>query len=369
MSIRLNVIIVLLTAGILSCTSKSNEYQSKYHDNLNIIKEDSLSLEYTDSLIINRIQTVVPWKQYLLIEDARSLCLWVFDRQLKFITVIGKRGKGPGEFTHSCMPIVKGDSLLIFDYRLRKIHIYDTTFQYLGERTLPLEISARNTPFLVFHQHYILSGLYLGQAKAIAVTKDYVRNNKSTYILDSNFRYKADVFPWDKLYENEEHSSFNSTASAVNFALGPKNSFFAHQIGDYKIAHFDSSFQLRTLFGIKSSNAKDPPRNEDIAKKSDSRSRGSILFTQSSLNMATLYDSVNNVVLSYFGTATEESFYKRDPLIAKHFLQIYDATTYDCIFDGTIPGILLFTEKGKIYILTEDNAKKFTLGIFKIQQK
>jgi hypothetical protein len=366
---KLSIIIILSVVTILSCNSNNNEYQSKYHDKLTFIKEDSLSFQYTDSLILGRIQSVTPWKQYILVEDARSMRLWVFDRQLKLVTIVGKRGRAPGEYSHSCIPIVKGDSLLLFDSRLRKVNVYDTAFQRLGEYTLPFKIAPNNIPFHYFNQHYILSGLYLGKAKSVEITKKYIHNNKSAYVLDSNFHYKTDIFPWDKLYENEQHSSFNSIASEVNFTNGSKNDFYAHQAGDYKIAHFDSSFQILKIFGLKSSNAKEPPLDEEIIKKTDNHARASVLFAQSSLYMATKYDTINNLVLSYFTTATEESFFKRDPISAKHFLQMYDAATYDCVFDGMLPGILLFIENGRMYVLTQDNVKQFTISIFKIQQK
>jgi hypothetical protein len=366
--VRLLVISVLLMAILISCSS-NYDYQSRYYDKFTFVKEDSLSFQYTDSLIINRIQTVSSWGKYILVEDARSMRLWVFDRQLKFVTIIGTRGRGPGEYSHSCVPIPKGDSLLVLDYQLRKVNIYDTNFHYIGERTLPFEIAPNNTQFLPLNQQYILSGLYLGKAQAITFSKDYVRNNKSTFIFDSNFSYRKDLFPWDKLYENDEHSSFNSMASEVNFTSGHNNTFYAHQIGDYKMAHFDNNFQLLQIFGLKSSNAKAPPLNEVIVKQADSRSRASVLFTQSSINRATQYDALSNVILSYFENNTEESFYKRDPILSRHFLQMYDAKTYDCVFDGTIPGVLLFTENGRMYILTEDSSKQFTISIFKIQQK
>jgi hypothetical protein len=361
---------------LMSCTKHTKEqpvYESALIDGgIALEKAESISFSYHDTVTVGRIRRVVPWKEYLLVEDALRTKIWVFDKRLNYITTIGKKGRGPGEFSSSCIPTPKGDTLVILDDNTRKISLYDAGFHYLSSRVLPNNFQPEPTQVCSFGSHYLVSAVNLGKEKEkeIEINSAYIRNNKSVFVFDETMNIQKEFFSWDALYENENHSSFNTMASAVQFALGTNNTLYAHQIGDYKIAHFDTTYTLLKYFGRKSPYAFSPPLNTDIEKGSNSsQARGMVLFTQSTLYTSTQFDSTSNVVLSYFKTDTEESFQTRDDMLAKHYLQIYDATTYDCLFDGRAPGILLYAEQGKAYFLTEDSPKQFTITAYKITRK
>jgi hypothetical protein len=67
--------------------------------------------------------------------------VWVFAPDGKFMRRLGAKGQGPGEFERiSAVAIGKGDSLYVFDPRLRRLTIIAP--DYTLARTAPLELSA-----------------------------------------------------------------------------------------------------------------------------------------------------------------------------------------------------------------------------------
>jgi hypothetical protein len=356
---------------LMACQQKQNQnmamYASNYTDKAVLAQDSAYTFRFTDSLVLGSIGSVIAWKQYILVEDTRALKVWVFDKKLKYITTVGKKGRGPGEFTSSCILTPHGDSLCILDKRLRMIHLYDTNFRYIAQKQLPLEIALHEPP-LRFNNHYIVGGLYLGKQKSIEFNQKYTDNNHSLFVIDSTMQITKNIFPWDEQYSNQTHQSFNTSASDVNLSPGLNNTFFAQQKGVYAIAQYDSTMKLVKYFGYKPKELRPPALDEEMKKLNDNRNRSNILF-QSTFFHVLRYESVSNTLITYSLTATEESMEKHDFTLAKLGLQVYDATTYDCLFDGRAPGRLLYAEQGRAYFLTEDNAQKFTITAYTLKKK
>jgi hypothetical protein len=369
---KLLIILVLLATLVSSCGRQENDvfYESTLElSDIRLEAADSLVFFYPDSARIGRIGAVMPWKNYILVEDLRFMRLWVFDQQMNLVRIVGREGRGPGEYNSSCSPIVSDKYLYLLDKNMRRVDKYDSAFQRILDINTPPEFALKGSG-LVANNRVVLSATYLGGQKMVPINKKYVQNNKSAFLFDSTWKYTGvSIFPWDELYEDESHSSFNATTSEVCFSQGRSGSFYAQQVGSYKIAHYDSTFNLIKLFGYKSQYRKEPPTNEFISKANTSKSRGSLLFAHSSLYTNIVFDEMHNIVGTYLSNATEESFYKRDNLADKHYLQLYDATSYNCIYDGEIAGILLYVQHGKLVLLTEQSPQRFVMKRYTISRK
>ncbi len=354
-----------------SCSANNAQDKHVYSSKLlntraSLVLVDSLVFVYTDSSYIGRIGYVAQWQDYLLVEDRRFKCLWVFDRQMHCIKIIGKQGHGPGEYLNSCVPFVSESKLYLLDSRQKKLDEYDQALQRVKEVRLPPSFAPGANQGIPLQGRWILSGLHLGNQKSVLVDANYVRNNKSLFVFDSLWNYQTSFFDWDEMYADKLQSSFNTTASEVNLAVGRGQTLYAQQIGTYTIAWFDKQLNLVRMFGYKSGFLKPPPKNEVLLKGDNSKSRASLLFTNCSLYQKLCYDSTTHTVLSYFSNPTDNSFYKRDALSDKHYLQIYDATSLDCIFDDAISGVLLFVSNGTLNILTEESPQRFVVKSYRI---
>jgi hypothetical protein len=345
----------------------TNTHSSKLLDaRASLVLVDSLVFAYNDSSYIGRIGYVAQWQDYLLIEDSRFKCLWVFDKQMRCVKIVGKEGHGPGEYLNSCIPFVSKDKLYLLDYGQKKLDEYNQTLQRVKEVRLPPSFAPRENQGIPLQGRWILSGTHLGNQKSVLIDANYVRNNKSLFVFDSLWNYQTSFFDWDEMYADKLQSSFNTTASEVNLAVGRGQTLYAQQIGTHTIAWFDKQLNLVRMFGYKSGFLKPPPKNEVLLKGDNSKSRASLLFTNASLYRKLCYDSTTNTVLSYFSNATENSFYKRDALSDKHYLQIYDATSLDCIFDDAISGVLLVVSNGIVSVLTEESPQRFVMKSYRI---
>ncbi len=76
-----------------------------------------------------RITSVFGHADHIYVVDAGEQSLRVFDTKGEYVRTIGRAGEGPGEFGEPAFPFITGDTLVIWDARLRRV----TLFSLAGE--------------------------------------------------------------------------------------------------------------------------------------------------------------------------------------------------------------------------------------------
>lgn len=134
--------------SLLSCSNNksiqdSYWHDSKYTDDYELIRMDTLTIIQKDSSFITSVINVSSWKDYIFIEDWKMGKLWILNDKLQLLGSIGKKGKSPEEFSVTVTPVGLGDSLYVFDTGALKANIYDSTLRYIGTLPVPPNINPK----------------------------------------------------------------------------------------------------------------------------------------------------------------------------------------------------------------------------------
>lgn len=315
------------------------------------------------------------WGRYILIEDTKKQTFFVFDSAMNFVRTLGKRGRGPGEFTSCGNVLTTTDSLYVWDRTARRITVYDTAFTPIRSFNSPPEIIptlsllSSNSRIIKINGQLFLSWLNLEGKKQTVRDNGYRQRNKSICVLDSNFQFRASIYPWDEAYFAEEHQRYMGSVGMVSIAESG-NSFFAQQHGTWHIAHIDGKGTIQKIFGCQPKFYRSPPNDKNAPPPTEANPEKHYAFMS---NLTVFYDIAfdkkTDILYSYYSTQKLASW-KTGNVLAndEHYLQAYNKS-YECILDVQIPGILKLLRDGKIYVLTKDNVDGFTLIIYQLQKK
>lgn len=146
-------ILFLLPCIFLAVTCRRTE-EIKKKDNIEIINIDPRStrvallsdffdtiyyipLETKDSVVVGSIHKIEFFKNRVFISDNISNKVYVFNMMGKYLNSIGKKGKGPGEISKISETAVDTftNSILIFDFNLKKELRYDFSGDFINEKT------------------------------------------------------------------------------------------------------------------------------------------------------------------------------------------------------------------------------------------
>ena len=194
---------------ILGCTVKKGDIITM--DTLNIPPEQQIShitfselftnveiipLETSDFCLIGHINKIIPKNDLFYIHDNIAKCVFVFNRQGKFLSKIGTVGRGPGEYIDlNNIYIDDQQKKLIFDC-FHKYMIYDL-----------------QTNDLILERKYALPGyeqrMYLGNEMFATYCDNFIDGNrKNNLIIEQKGQLIDSYFPIDKdmqgyTYRNE----------------------------------------------------------------------------------------------------------------------------------------------------------------------
>lgn len=70
--------------------------------------------------------------------DGQARRLMIYDRDGVFLRAIGRQGEGPGEFENPARLVWKGDTLVVWDYQLRRLTYFDQGGELLRDERLDL---------------------------------------------------------------------------------------------------------------------------------------------------------------------------------------------------------------------------------------
>lgn len=172
-----------------SCNSTKNvevELISFAEENAMTIRDRLfIKLETNDDCLIADINQFEVLKDRLFILDSfGSKKLYVFNKDGKYITNIGVRGNGPGEYISPSVFSIRNNVISILDKHQRAILFYDIeTFEYIKTERIPydicdFELSANN--------HFVFFGYQ---------SINYPKKAYHYYIVDSVFDTKSKFVP------------------------------------------------------------------------------------------------------------------------------------------------------------------------------
>lgn len=158
---KYGIVILALLGGLSSCklrnpedmnhtiipvsteTSHSRLPMSALYSDLRYIK-----LETTPQSLIAQVAKVIPLKERLVIVDKMTSQILLFEKDGRFITCIGKKGNGPGEFVDIEDVAIdeKNNHVYVLDKSGQCISVFDLQNNYLG---------CKKTDFIVHEIEYI----------------------------------------------------------------------------------------------------------------------------------------------------------------------------------------------------------------------
>jgi hypothetical protein len=102
-----------------------------------IMTTSFLKLSTTDNCLINTVSQIISTKDLLLIFDGKKML--VFDKKGSFITQLGQRGAGPGEYLYPASFFIqeKENIIHIIDRENKVLRFSLNTFQFISEEKMP----------------------------------------------------------------------------------------------------------------------------------------------------------------------------------------------------------------------------------------
>jgi len=146
---KLFVFFFIFLLILISCKKNSNDDGAKYHVVINgspkdndiisitefVDSVDFIKLETTNSCLIGRISKIIFTNNLLIIQDAKTASIFLFDRNGKFINSISNRGNGPGEYVSLTRVMFDSVSqqIIIYDSSSSKMIFYNTRGDFIKE--------------------------------------------------------------------------------------------------------------------------------------------------------------------------------------------------------------------------------------------
>jgi len=362
-------IFLLSTSILFSCqeSAESDYYESISMDNYELIAIDTVYIHYTDSLLLGEPALFTKWNSYIFISDAQFTRVWVFDENFRFVTKIGSRGSGPGEYTDLPIPLFRDDHFCLIEYNSKRAHCYNSDFQLVSGNLLPGELYfLRILPISIDRDKNIFSAIYAGRYPAS--DSRYYHAYNSLFILDDSLNLSGSVLEWDDIYFNEDYKAFTISNNLVNLTKSAENSFFAQQRASYIIHHIDKNLEVIRSFGSKPDKYRLPESGVSISETQRSMEAflefhdGTIQFRQLD------YDEETGRLHTPYTIINKDAILQRNPYLSNHYLQIYD-DQYNCIYDGPIPGIYALSLNGKMYIRTAETPGYLELTVYKLSER
>lgn len=101
-----------------------------------------LPLEINQECIIGEVNKIVHTAgRYYILDRRQQKRIYVFDEEGKFLMPIGRRGRGPGEYTHPTDFYVTESAVVVYDMYSHKLNYYDLVGEYIKSETLQYKIN------------------------------------------------------------------------------------------------------------------------------------------------------------------------------------------------------------------------------------
>lgn len=167
-----------------------------------------------------------------LFDMMNQMRVLAFDREGKFLFVVGKQGGGPQEYTRVENFTVDENNIYLFDNVNEKVIVYDKNNKFIKRVSCPFEVAdlakTKNGFFLALNYFYN-DGTLNGKPKLLVVDKNF-KDAKDVFLIDNDYSilHKA-----SDLSVNEDKILYNV------FGMDDIIVFDKNDISDYKTYHFE----------------------------------------------------------------------------------------------------------------------------------
>jgi len=231
--------LLLLASLLIACNPEKKDYKpiDNPHDVFEVgnIDKDNLfewepkikiekiiPLESSSNAFIGNLNKGVVINDTIFIQDNRSQVLKIFDSDGKFLSLVGLKGKGPGEYNEMRDFMIVRNDIWCLDYK--KMHCYDLkTVKYKYSVNIDIDPRLLNPiSFLLLDSN----DFYLWQSNPSFSSKN---DTKYCLLKYKNKKLSASYFKWD-------HRSIDEN----RFYSGVNGSFIMRPIdGEYNIYKID----------------------------------------------------------------------------------------------------------------------------------
>lgn len=135
-------LMILILVGIISLTACNEEPEDSTINGGNFKKVKEVG-KYNDSLFFTGSNSIEYEQGKFFVEERENGYISVFDKDLKFLYKIGRKGRGPGEFTLLSDFQIYRDSIFAVSSGNSQMHVFDLQGSY--SRTIHINGSFGNT--------------------------------------------------------------------------------------------------------------------------------------------------------------------------------------------------------------------------------
>jgi hypothetical protein len=342
----------ILSILIIGCKKNENDILfSKKIDGYKLMKADSLIYYNTAESFIGSPTQVEYWNNYILVSDRAQTTVFILDSKMNLIKKIGNKGRGPNEFIREPRIILEDSTFLL--HSMNMLERYSSKLLFVEKIKLPEKLIFQKglNEDIMFGDKFVFS----------AHEPDWFNFNgyKPIYVLTERFKNYLNLGKWDEIYTDPAYSAYTSEQSIVLFAKNHKSSFFAKQQASNIIQHYNSSFNIINQFCYIPSFFRKLPK---VTIKEYQKNYETVISYVKNITYCykLCYDEKKqHLIVGYFHLPKD---YKQGVQFTggEYYINIFDKD-YNCIYDGSSPGLLEFVKGGKIYFRSDFTEEHFTL--------
>jgi hypothetical protein len=368
----MRIVIILFLGLLIACSNEKNHeenhneniIESKYMNNSKLQLIDSVRFNSNAAELIGDILHGYKCSGYYMFPDGINKSVHIFDKEYNYLSRIGGKGKGPGEFLHPPVIIINRKSIELVNVISKKIYNYNEEFKFISESFLPSDLQYIFFSPIKLLDNYIFSSVFPG-----SYAKDeYFLNYKSLVVINKNYKIKENFYEYNDVYKDNSSITFAKTNFGNLLALGSKGYFYSNQNATFLITKFDSNLNEIITFGKKPKYYMVPQDNVSFEKLQSSYELLLNFKASSTIISKIDFDIDSKLFFLFYKNPSRDAYIKRDSQLFEKYLMIFNEQ-YDCIFDEKIVGEFLYSDSGEIHILDHKSENIYNIKKYNVKFK
>ena len=343
---------IILLAFICSC-SNNNQKKVKvlFKPKGDLILTDQLRFTDTNRVFIGNVRDLITIGNKIYYSDRSNFKIHSFDQKLNYIKSSAGFGRGPGEFLSAPFLADDFDTLVCYEPGINKLEYLDSNFQIVKTITPPPNYLTDLSSRPVFRTSEILISAF---NKFLFNRKD-ISDITTALLIDYNGIDIKNFCPFNKVYDGKTNIAYYNSMETSLVANGFNDTYFVLQMATNDLYQYDSSgTYLRTLY-YKPKYYKNPPTyTTNELRQLSNEDRYKVYTSQITFFKSLYFDAKNNLLYLNYNNSKIEQLYSRSLLDTENYLAVFDST-YKCIYDNKLEGIMFDVNDGIIYTLISEN--------------
>lgn len=358
------LIIILVSCSLFfGCNNKRNQNYSdiEYKPVASLKEQSVLKFENTDKLFVGSVRDIEVFNENIYISDKTFSKVHVFDSKLKYVSSIGRYGKGPNEFPKAPYLTKTKKELVIIETLKDKLFFYNDKLNLIKELQLPHEY---------FYQ--ISDPIFLNDTIILSATNKIIRNFNGGIkdyrtvlkIYMSSGEVKS-IVPLDDEYLENSNLMYYVRQPFSKVSLGFENTYIIIQQALNKLFIYNNKDELIKTFYYKPRYFKNIP---NVPINYQIKSLEGIMndyYSKMSYYCNIKFDNVNDLLVVSYRNLHPDQYKSRSFIDADNYLCIIN-NNYECIFDDKIDGYFGTISNGYIYIINEESVKRLVIKKYKV---